>query len=292
MATSKKTVQTNDLPTELIKARNEFKIELDDRIKIGKELLNSPIQNDNDYSLQGQEYSYWNDYNYELLRQSFNKTDNEYAHVYNQVGQYSSLTVVAGYRRDPQKDYSRLKQKISDKIDNLEKLVNKTNLLKSSVINQNIMADNNIKPDLDSVFIVHGQDDSAKIELALFLERLKLKAIILHEQASSGDTIIEKIEKHTNVGFGIVLYTPCDIGAKAGNEDKLQNRARQNVVFEHGYLIGKIGRKNVCALVKGNIEIPNDISGVVYISMGNSWKIDIARELKASGYLIDMNLIT
>lgn len=145
--------------------------------------------------------------------------------------------------------------------------------------------------DLTKVFIVHGHDDLLKNEVARFIEKLGLNAIILHEQASSGNTIIEKIEEHSNVGFGIVLYTPCDIGAKGEDEPKLQPRARQNVVFEHGYLIGKIGRRNVCALVKGNIEKPNDISGVVYISTQEEWRLSLAKELRKSGYEIDMNSV-
>lgn len=145
--------------------------------------------------------------------------------------------------------------------------------------------------DLTKVFIVHGHDDLLKIEVARFIEKFGLEAIILHEQASSGNTIIEKIEENSNVGFGIVLYTPCDIGGKKGEKPNLQDRARQNVVFEHGYLIGKIGRRNVCALVKGNIEKPNDISGFVYISTSEEWKLSIAKELRNSGYDVDMNLV-
>lgn len=147
--------------------------------------------------------------------------------------------------------------------------------------------------DKTKVFIVHGHDDLAKSEVARFVEKLNLTAIILHEQASSGKTIIEKIEEFSNVGFGIVLYTPCDVGATKDNKDKLQHRARQNVVFEHGFLIGKIGRNNVCALVKDQIETPNDISGVVYIPMDyhKAWQIAIAKELRNSGYDIDMNLV-
>lgn len=143
----------------------------------------------------------------------------------------------------------------------------------------------------DKVFIVHGHDDGLKNEVARFLEKFGLKPIILHEQASGGKTIIEKIEKHSNVGFGIVLYTPCDIGAVATNPKELKNRARQNVVFEHGYLIGKLGRENTVALIKGDIETPNDFSGVVYIPYAQSdgWKTDIAKELKIAGYNIDMN---
>ncbi len=143
--------------------------------------------------------------------------------------------------------------------------------------------------DLSKVFIVHGHDELLKTEVARFIEQLNLEAIILHEQASSGKTIIEKIEEYSNVGFGIVLYSPCDIGAINKQDYDLKPRARQNVVFEHGFLIGKIGRKNVCALVKGDIEKPNDISGVVYISVENEWRLTLAKELRNSGYVIDMN---
>lgn len=145
--------------------------------------------------------------------------------------------------------------------------------------------------DLSKVFIVHGQDDLLKTEVARFLEKLNIEPIILHEQASSGKTIIEKIEKYSNVGFGVVLYTPCDVGSVNKKEFDLKPRARQNVVFEHGFLIGKIGRNNVCALVKSEIEKPNDISGVVYISVENDWKLNLAKELRSSGYEIDMNLV-
>jgi predicted nucleotide-binding protein len=145
--------------------------------------------------------------------------------------------------------------------------------------------------DKSKVFIVHGRDELAKIETARFIEKLGLSPIILHEQANLGKTIIEKIEEHTNVGFGIVLYTPCDVG---GLDDKnLKSRARQNVVFEHGYLIAKLGRQKVCALVKGNIETPGDINGIVYIPLDDheGWHNKIAKELRNAGYSIDMNKI-
>jgi len=147
--------------------------------------------------------------------------------------------------------------------------------------------------DLSKVFIVHGHDDEAKSKTARFVEKLGFEAIILHEQASKSKTIIEKIEEYSNVGFGIILYTPCDIGGKQIVNPDLKSRARQNVVFEHGFLIGKIGRSNVCALVKGDIETPNDISGVVYVPMdvNDAWRFTIARELKKAGYDCDMNKI-
>ena len=146
--------------------------------------------------------------------------------------------------------------------------------------------------DLNNVFIVHGHDDLTKTKVARFIEKLGFNAIILHEQASSGKTIIEKIEAHTNVGFALILYTPCDAG-RASDATELNLRARQNVVFEHGYLIGKLGRQNVCALVKDNIEIPNDISGIVYIPLdpSDAWTLSVAKELRHAGYAVDMNKV-
>ncbi|MED0983716.1 TIR domain-containing protein [Bacillus paramycoides] len=145
--------------------------------------------------------------------------------------------------------------------------------------------------DRTKVFIVHGHDDLAKTQASEFVRKLGLTPIILHQQASGGKTIIEKIESYSNVGFGIVLYTPCDLGSKVGEEKHLSPRARQNVVFEHGFLIGKIGRENVAALVKNTVETPNDISGVVYIPMKSegNWELQLAKELKSSGYDIDLN---
>ena len=147
--------------------------------------------------------------------------------------------------------------------------------------------------DKSKVFIVHGHDNAAKEAVARFIEKIGLEAIILHEQASSGNTIIEKIEANSNVGFAIVLYTPCDVGASQEEKDQLKPRARQNVVFEHGYLIGKIGRKNVCHLFKSGVETPSDIEGLVYAPMdaGDGWKYKVAKEMKACGYDIDLNKI-
>ena len=147
--------------------------------------------------------------------------------------------------------------------------------------------------DKSKVFIVHGHDNAAKQAVARFVEKIGLEAIILHEQASSGKTIIEKIEANSNVGFGIVLYTPCDLGRSKEEEDQLKPRARQNVVFEHGYLMAKIGRKNVCALVKGDVETPSDIRGLVYVQMDErgAWKYDVANEMEACGYAVDRSKI-
>ncbi|OUJ14716.1 TIR domain-containing protein [Acetobacter sp. DsW_063] len=149
-----------------------------------------------------------------------------------------------------------------------------------------------INPSSKRIFIVHGRDDLAKTEVARLIEALGLDAVILHEQINSGKTIIEKIEDETDCGFAIILYTPCDLG-RMSSEVAEQPRARQNVIFEHGYLTAKLGRRHVCALKKGDVETPSDISGIVYTDMdkGGTWKYIVCRELQAVGFVIDMNRV-
>lgn len=142
------------------------------------------------------------------------------------------------------------------------------------------------------VFIVHGHDNEAILDVARTLEKDDFEAIILREQPDGGLTIIEKIEQYTDVDFAVVLYTQCDKGrAKAIPVEQERFRARQNVVFEHGYLIGKLGRNHVCALVKGDVETPGDISGVVYVPMDEhgAWKMRLARNMQDIGLPVDMN---
>lgn len=142
------------------------------------------------------------------------------------------------------------------------------------------------------IFIVHGHDEEMKQTVARFIEGIRFEAVILHEQASRGATIIEKIEANADVCYAIVLLSPDDVGAKAGHEDKLQPRARQNVILELGYFIGRLGRSHVCAIKRGSVETPSDFDGVVYVPFeGNGWKLEIAKELSHLGFEIDTNAL-
>lgn len=147
------------------------------------------------------------------------------------------------------------------------------------------------------VFVVHGRDIAAKESVARVIEKLKLRPVILHEQANKGQTIIEKFEGHSNCAFAVVLLTPDDEGrTKPEQLDSrkkpiLQNRARQNVVLELGFFMAKIGRSRVCALVKGDIERPSDIDGVVYVTMDDAggWRTALAKEMRHAGLAVDLN---
>lgn len=143
------------------------------------------------------------------------------------------------------------------------------------------------------IFVVHGHDKEMEEAVARILEKLGLEPIILHEQAGSSKTIIEKFEACSeNVSFAIVLLSPDDLGYKKDHSpESAMFRARQNVILELGYFMGKLGRKNVVALHRSetNFEVPSDILGILYISFDpyNGWKLALAKELKAAGYDID-----
>jgi predicted nucleotide-binding protein len=144
----------------------------------------------------------------------------------------------------------------------------------------------------NKVFLVHGRDDGVKQTVARFLEKLDLVPIILHEQPNSGRTIIEKFEAYTDVAFAVVLLTPDDRGGLADAPFEQQSpRARQNVVLELGYFLGKLGREGVCALYKEGTEIPSDYQGVAFVKLDEpgAWKLDLARELKVVLPTVDLN---
>ena len=141
------------------------------------------------------------------------------------------------------------------------------------------------------VFVVHGRDDGTRNTVARFLESLGLEVTILQEQTSEGRTIIEKFEDHSGVGFAVVLCTPDDVGKLATAPDNWRPRPRQNVILELGFFLGRLGRNKVCALLDGDMEMPSDYDGVLYIPMDASegWKLALAREMKAAGMTIDLN---
>lgn len=142
------------------------------------------------------------------------------------------------------------------------------------------------------IFIVHGHDDGMKQTVARFVEKLDFEPIILHEQANKGGTIIEKFEDHSDVSYAVILLSPDDVGAANDAQPELQPRARQNVILELGFFIGKLGRPRVFPLRRESVEMPSDISGVMYTCFDNeNWEKRLVQELKVLGFDIDANKI-
>lgn len=266
--------------TKLIHNREETKEKIEEQISRAQILLDN-----NDIELVKKEAGKWTSYTSLLLKGLF--TTDEYV---DEFQRYRGGAVIINRRQSYQERLSNAKKPILNRITKLESFVERLELLEilDSEASSELVTNSAI--DSTSVFIVHGHDEAVKQEVARFLEKVGLTAIILHEQASGSRTIIEKIEDYSNVGYGVVLYTECDVGAQKSSIDNLSNRARQNVVFEHGFLIGKLGRSKVTALVSGDIETPNDISGIIYISMdGHGWKNDLVKELISANMSVDIS---
>ena len=108
---------------------------------------------------------------------------------------------------------------------------------------------------------------------------------VLHEQPDKGRTVVEKlIEEGEDANYAIALLSPDDILIDGGT------RARQNVILEVGYFIGKIGKERVRLIVKGNIEIPSDLHGVLYekYNTAGTWKLKLLKEMQAVGIYVDL----
>ncbi len=288
MTKRKITDEQTSSPIKLIVKKEYFQKQLEERIVIGTSILSSPIQTNPQLEQKKEEYSEWDDYNSELLKQSFSKENNEYKKSYDEVN-YSRVFILGG-NVDKIKEF---REYVQNKINNLKKLISKLDLLKTDVIDHELKIDNNKSNEISkNVFIVHGHNNELKIEVARVIEKLGLNPIILHEKANEGKTIIEKFEKHSNVGFAIILLTDDDLG-KVKSDDILQKRARQNVILELGYFIGKLGRKKVCPLYIKGVEIPSDFNGVLYVEAdkGETWKMKLVKELKVAGYDADANKI-
>ena len=142
------------------------------------------------------------------------------------------------------------------------------------------------------VFIVHGHDAEAKYAVARFIERLGLEAIILDEQSGGSQAIMDKFEEEAkDVVFTTILLTPDDVGAAKAEQNELRPRARQNVILELGYFLGKLDRNRICLLYKEGVERPSDIHGLFYILMDDhdGWQLKLAREMKSAKLPIDAN---
>ena len=251
-------------------------------------MLGIYINSFDDLAAAQAEKKVWDQYNRELLRR-ITASD---AFLDDYVKPTGPFSVGSASFQGQKKEY---KADLLDKINNLNSILDRLQLCyKFNGFPDRKMREPEPGPqEGNKAFIVHGHDEAVKQSLARFLERLGIEAVILHEQPNQGRTIIEKFEDYSDVSYAVVLLTPDDIGASVDEQNNLMPRARQNVILELGFFIGKLGRERVCALYKGELEIPSDFSGVIWIRMDRegAWQLKLARELKAAGLNIDLNKI-
>jgi len=266
--------------------------EADIQIKKQIEKLTELLANSSDYEQAKAMIDQYAEYNKELLGRMF---DNDaIASEYNAAiyHGYNIRHASTPWGQSPESDAVKLQREVQGHIKKLESIIQRLELIPELPAASITEESNRPKIELGSdIFIVHGHDESAKEKVAGFIRALDLNPVILHEKPNKGRTIIEKFEDYADVGFAVVVLTPDDVGAPTSDRDNLQKRARQNVVFELGFFLGKLGRERVCALHKGGVELFSDYDGVIFVPMdeNDGWKLKLARELKAAGISIDLD---
>lgn len=268
----------------LTRPRTELADMLKERIHLGEELEAAQINDEAGLVRWKDEFRAWDDYNTTLLTNSFSTTE--------EASSYSWSVGIAGGHASLQDRIREAKRDLHTNIQRLVSLLGRLDLFPES---PSVVEQAASTPSLrlgTGVFIVHGHDNAVKQEMTRFLEQITGTApTILHEQPNGGRTIIEKFESvAADIGFAVVLLTGDDQGSQTGSTN-LNARARQNVVFEMGFFIGAIGRSRVAVVYERGVELPSDMSGVLYTEIDNAgaWKLGLARELRAAGIDVDMN---
>jgi len=287
------TQQAPKVPLEALASREDAKSRLQARIKKGLELKQRRVDTREAFDALSNDYSKWNSFNSELLKRLF--TTDELAKEYDFWG------VMAISMRE-----SSLGEKIAKVYENVDKKIHRLDSIieRLELIPLSLAASNGAMPAAESpptqvrtkrVFVVHGRDDAAKTSLEVFLHEIGLEPVVLHRQADEGLTIIEKFEKHSDVGYAFILLTPDEVAYLASDETKPDDerskefRARPNVIFEFGYFVGKLGRSRVCCLYTGNVALPSDVSGMIYKRYERGIEevaYSVIKDLKASGYAV------
>lgn len=256
------------------------------RIELGNQIKNTNISSMAELKQARAEYYTWNDYNEDLLSRMFDNSSirDGYRKSFGigHMGESPLAELVEEFRDDVDY-YLRKLESIRDRLEIIEV---------SAGILQQPARPSHPRIVSKKVFVVHGHDDGMRETVARFIEKLGLTPIILSEQPNAGKTIIEKFEASSeDVGYAVVLLTPDDIGYPKDRPEAAQPRARQNVILELGYFVAKLGRSGVCALHKGDVEIPSDYHGVLYLKMDSHWQIVLAKEIKQVIRDIDLNKV-
>lgn len=274
-----------EVPLYLAMSREEAHRRITERIERGSELKSRPIRSEQAFNEVQQAYWTWSEYNEEMLRRVF--TSPKIAEEYS--GSFG--IVFGGGERYLEEEVRELHESIDGAIRRLTSIVERLELipLAPGIGHAPPPAAAATGVASGKVFVVHGHDEAVREAVARFISRLGLTPVILHEQASQGRTIVEKLEHHGDTGYAVVLLTPDDVGGIG--PQSLRPRARQNVVLELGYFIGRLGRDHVCAVHRGELELPSDYMGVIYVPFdsGGGWHLQLAKELRAAGFAIDMN---
>jgi predicted nucleotide-binding protein len=322
-----KSTSRKGLPVpNLIIPKTEAESKILNRVTLGNKLFGLSIHNENELNDAKAQRKKWNDYNEELLRQLFDseailedylrssmldppgmnvswgqKISTFHKGISNKIEALESILKRLNFIQEKviitetQGENKHMNSNTVSVTQNEVDKDNKSITEKSEFIQEKVVVSKTLekyKPEIrETVFVVHGEDDEAENSVATFIEKLGLKAVILHEQTNAVKTIIEKFERNEAISeYAVVILTSDDTDV---SKKDAMFRERQNVMFALGYFLGALGCKKVSVLAKEGLEIQNDFLGVECISFDprGDWQLSLARDMKSAGVSFDANRI-
>ena len=143
------------------------------------------------------------------------------------------------------------------------------------------------------IIVVTGSDEEMNQALNVALTKLSIVPVVLCEEPSQGKKIVENFSRdYADIAFAVVSLFPDDFGyAKNEAATKRKLRPKQDVIFELGFLLGKLGKGNVLVFFRecANFEIPSDFEGIKLTAFDDrdSWKLALIRELSNRGLAVE-----
>jgi hypothetical protein len=226
------------MPVKLTRPRVDVESAIQERIDAAADLLDRTVSSREDLEKLGADRRRWMSYTDSLLQSLF--SDDSLQKEFSSAGNKFVETAVWAWGRTLKGKAKLYCDDIYARVNVLRSIIERLEIIETQPSSPSAMTLNRDAPPGRRIFIVHGRNEALTQQTARFLERLDLEPIILAEQPSAGQTIIEKIEAHADVCFAIVLLTGDDMGALRDVRQRVP-RARQNVILELGYFMAKLG---------------------------------------------------
>ncbi len=284
---AKRKDQPNPQPNTLKVTASDAKVAIAHQIIEGEGLAEVAISSRDQLTNAYNHYELWASYSRALL-------DNLFSGDVFQSEFDAPLRIFFGGGSTVAEDIKDYRDDAKEKIERLRRILVRIDLLEEPAQLQHhritLETGRFGSPPKDKVFLVFGHDELAKSKVEAFLWKINVEPILLGEKANEGKTIFEKLVKHGEVKFAVIIMTPDDLGAaKNAVEDisVLEGRARQNVVFEFGFFAGKLGREHTAVIYVSGTELPSDYRGLGYIGLDTDWQTQLMRELTAAKVNID-----
>lgn len=247
---------------------------LNDSIEHGTALLNTRYEGPESFNTLRANRSQWDTRNRELLRRIF-KTDAA-ARAYERAGLISTEAVAT-----PKIDYERLRDSVADKLGFLRSVSDQLEQGGGDAAERAPASSSGERP---LMFVIHMGDAPLARAVAQFLESVRASVKIVTDRPGDGEIDYDQTEAFPEARFAVVLVAGDQVGgsAKAGSPARAVS---PEALVRLGFVAGRLGAANVCALHQAGVQIPGArlrLRGIEFDEAGG-WKLQLANRITAAG---------